>query len=491
MTGVSVTPAAAQPSVPLGDDFQVNGYTTNLQFLPSVAASATGEFVVSWMSLGSSGNDDQQYSVQLRRFDAAGLPLSGELQVNTYTTGDQQWSAVAMDAGGGTVVTWASRGSSGTDSDGESIQGRRFDAFGTALGDDFQINQTTAGLQSYPAVAGAADGRFVVVWQSQNSAADDDQGYSIQGQLFDAAGLPVGGELQINDHTPLDQAQPAVTMTADGGFIVVWESSSSAMGDTSFGSIQSRLFDSLGGALGPQFQVNVVTTGNQSQAQVAAADDGSFAVVWKSLDTVVDEQGGVVARRFSPLGTPRGGEFQVNSFTTGEQLVPGIALDPDGDIVVTWESVSADQGDPFRSIQGRRFSSQGAVLGPQMLINSFTTDAQFLPVVASLSDGAFVVAWNSTASPGDDNSVASVLARIYGPDSDGDGITDADDLCFGDNGSGDMDGDGVCADRDCDDGDGGVGLPDECGVCGGGGSCRLFGDGFEKGDASAWSVATP
>lgn len=484
-------PILAQPSVPLGDDFQVNTYTTNFQFLPAVAASPSGEFVVTWMSLGSSGNDTSQYSIQLQSFLSDGSTSTGEVQANTYTTSTQQWPAVSTHLNGDIVVTWASRGSTGSDTAVESIQVRQFDASGSPLADEFQVNTSTTGIQTYPAVATADDGSFVVVWQSQISTGDDDQGYSIQGQLFSSVGAPFGGELQLNQHTPLDQAHPAVAMTSGGSFIVVWESASSPGDDVSLGSIQGRLFDSMGSPANDQFQVNEVTTGNQSQAQVAAADNGEFAVVWKGQDTATDEEGGIVARRFNAQGLPRGGEFQVNSYTTGEQLVPGIGLDGDGDMVITWESVSDDNGDAFRSIQGRRFSAQAETLGPQMLINSFTLDAQFLPVVASRGDGSFVVAWNSLQSPGNDDSSGSIIARLYGPDSDGDGITDADDLCFGENASGDMDGDGVCADRDCNDDDGGLGLPDECGVCGGAGSCRLWQDGFEKGDTSAWSSQFP
>ncbi len=480
-----------QPSVPAADDFQVNTYTTDSQFAPAAAASPSGEWAAVWMSRGSSGDDTSQYSIQGRRYDNTGVPSADDFQVNGYTTGDQQWPAVAMAGDAGLMVVWASRGSGGTDDALDSIQGRRFDAAGVPLGNDFQVNTTTGGQQSYPAVAAAIDGRFVVVWQSQSSAADDDQGYSVQGQLYANDGMPVGGELQLNQHTPLDQGRPAVAMASDGAFLVVWESASSPADDTSFGSIQGRRFDSLGAPQGDQFQVNQRTLGNQSQPRVALASDGQVTVVWKGLDTNDDEAGGIVARRFSASDVPRGGEFQVNSFTTGDQLVPDVDLDADGDLVIVWESVYSDGGDNFRSIQGRRFTSRGETLGPQMLINSFTAEAQFLPAVASRGEGDFVVTWNSLQSPADDSSSSSVLARLYVADSDGDGIADDDDLCLGSNGSGDIDGDGICADLDCDDDDGDLGLPDLCGVCGGDGStgCALWRDGFEKGDASAWSTS--
>ncbi len=43
------------------------------------------------------------------------------------------------------------------------------------------------------------------------------------------------------------------------------------------------------------------------------------------------------AARAEP-GQPLGGEFPVNSYTTSDQREPAIAMDADGDFVVTWSS---------------------------------------------------------------------------------------------------------------------------------------------------------
>jgi len=59
-------PAGAQ--APAGAQFEVNTYTTNSQFVPSVAADSDGDFVVVWESNGSSGTDTSSYSVQGQRY---------------------------------------------------------------------------------------------------------------------------------------------------------------------------------------------------------------------------------------------------------------------------------------------------------------------------------------------------------------------------------------------------------------------------------------
>jgi hypothetical protein len=168
----------------LGSDFQVNTYTFDEQRLPSVAVDANGDFVVVWWSFGSAGSDTSLYSVQGQRYDASGTALGSEFQVNTYTTGFQLFPSVGVDADGDFVVVWHSEGSAGSDTEPWSIQGQRYDACGNALGSEFQVNTYTTHSQGKPSVAVEPYGDFVVVWQSYGSAGSDTSDYSIQGQRY-------------------------------------------------------------------------------------------------------------------------------------------------------------------------------------------------------------------------------------------------------------------------------------------------------------------
>jgi hypothetical protein len=40
--------------------------------------------------------------------------------------------------------------------------------------------------------------------------------------------------------------------------------------------------------------------------------------------------------------TPVGPEFRVNTYTANDQARPGVAMDADGDFVVTWDSLGQD-----------------------------------------------------------------------------------------------------------------------------------------------------
>jgi hypothetical protein len=337
--------------VPVGAEFQVNTWTTGDQFSAAVAANGSQGFIVVWQSNGGSpGTDTDGNSVQGQLLDATGSPLGGEFQVNTYTTEFQGIPALTALADG-FVVVWQSRGSSATDTD-DSIQGQRFDAAGAPVGGEFQVNTYTSGLQRDPGVAPLGGGGFVVVWASAGGGGTDTSGNSVQAQRFDATGAPVGGEFQVNAYTNSDQDFPGVIADGAGGFVAQWRSAGSFGTDTSNDSIQVRRFDSQGVPQGADFQVNTYTTGSQFGYIAGPDGTGGFVVVWESSASGGTDTGSysIQARRFDAAWQPVADQFQVNTYTTEGQNQPGVALDGSGGFVVVWRS-----GDSYGDILAQRF----------------------------------------------------------------------------------------------------------------------------------------
>ena len=161
-------------------DEQVNSYTTSNQRLSSVALDADGDFVVVWHSNGSGGSDSSLNSIQGQRYASDGSTVGNEFQVNSYTTSTQRFPSVALDADGDFVVVWQSSGSGGSDSSSYSVQGQRYASDGSTVGNEFQVNSYTTSSQAYPSVALDADGDFVVVWDSYGSGGSDSSAFSVQ-----------------------------------------------------------------------------------------------------------------------------------------------------------------------------------------------------------------------------------------------------------------------------------------------------------------------
>jgi len=351
--------AEAQEPIPQGEEFQVNTYTTSDQRMPSVAVDSQGNCVVVWRSDGSYASDTDSNSVQGQRFDAVGNPLGNQFQVNTYTTRSQTWPVVAVEVNGNFAVVWQSAGSNGSDSYSNSVQGQRYDAAGNALGDQFQVNTYTTAWQQLPSVAEHPDGDFVVVWESMGSSGSDTGYTSIQGQRYDAAGNRLGSEFQVNSYTTGIQVWPAVAVGADQDFVVIWQSDGSSGSDNDSGSIQAQRYDAAGNRLGSEFQVNSYTTGMQRDPSVALDSGGAFVVVWTSDGSYETDSHGwsIQGQRFDEAGNPVGDQFQVNTYTTGLQQSSFVGVGGDGDFVVVWKGEGSYGTDTdYTSIQGQRFA---------------------------------------------------------------------------------------------------------------------------------------
>ena len=170
--------------------------------------------------------------------------------------------------------------------------------------------------------------------------------------------------------------------------------------------------------VGVEIQVNSYITGRQERASAAMDDDGDFVVVWESLDQDGNLDG-VFAQRFDATGARKGIEFQVNAYTTGPgptngiQDQPGVAMDADGDFVVVWRSFSQDGNSD--GVFARRYDSAGATIGADFQVNSFTTGQQRSPAVAMADDGAFVAAWESNVRTANRSGSSRVGSTAWAP----------------------------------------------------------------------------
>ncbi len=323
----------------------------------------------------------------------AQVPAGGEFQVNTYTTNDQASPSVTSDAAGNFVVTWYSYGQDGS---GAGIFARRYDSGGAPRGGEFQVNAYTTEVQILPAASSDAVGNFVVAWQSYGQDGSYD---GIFAQCYQASGAPRASELQVNTYTTDRQRAPAIASDPAGNFVVTWTSYGQ---DGSQSGVFAQRFDAAGAPRGVEFQVNTYTTANQDYQRLTADAAGDFVVVWTSAGQDGSSYG-AFGQRYDATGTPRGAEFQINSYTTSAQAVPAVASDPAGNFVVVWQSNGPDGS--YAGVVGQRYDATGTPRGAQFQVNTYTSDSQYLPAVASDAAGDFVVTWTSNKQDGSDGGI--------------------------------------------------------------------------------------
>lgn len=372
----------ADETVKVGDEVQINTFTTADQGAPEVAVNSEGEFIVVWESDGAP--DGSSWGVRGQRLAADGTPLGMEFPVNTYTADLQVQPFVAVDGQDNFVVVWQSYLQGGEAFD---IFGQRFDSSGSAIDTEFQVNTYTENYQGHPTVAADDVGNFLVVWESNTQ--DLSLG-GIYGQLYDSSGNAVGGEFQINTTTAGDQNDPRVVAT-DSGFLVAWESD---MFDGSNEGVVMQFLDSNAVPVGGELQVNTHTSGDQEDPAIAIMDDGTFAVVWESQGQDGSQEG-VFGQVFDPTGLPIGPEFQLNTYTPSRQDDPSVAPDGTGGFIATWGS-RGQIGDPmFFDIFGQRFDTAGQLVGGEFQINKQASYDQDYSAVAGGVEGRFLVVWHS------------------------------------------------------------------------------------------------
>jgi hypothetical protein len=165
--------------------------------------------------------------------------------------------------------------------------------------------------------------------------------------------------------------------------------------------------------VGGEFQVNTYTVGQQVSSGVAPASAGGFVAIWTSLAGNDGSSNGIFAQRYASGAVRLGGEFQVNTFTVDSQGNASIDSDAQGRFVVAWDSYYQD-GSSYQGVFAQRFDSAGQPAGGEFQVNTYTLGSQYGPAVAMQPTGDFVVAWQSyDETAGQDGSYGGIFAQRY------------------------------------------------------------------------------
>ena len=334
---------------------------------------------------------------------AAGEPVAPDFLVNFYTAGGQAYPSVAIDADGDFVVAWTSYVAQ--DGSDRGVFARRFNSAGVAQGAEFQVNSYTAGPQAIPSVSLADAGQFVIAWTGYSD--QDGSSNGIFARRFSAAGVPQAVEFQVNSFTTGYQILADLSLDADGDFVVAWASFRPAR--TARGAVSSPDGSAaLAFLRRPSSRSTPTRLATSMSPSVSLDANGDFVIALTSEDSQDGSNRGIFARRFDAAGVPQAAEFQVNSYTLGDQSSASVSLDADGDFVVAWDSQLQDGSD--QGVFARRFNAAGVPLAVEFQVNTYTAGLQFgfsagLGFVSLDADGDFVVAWQSQGQDGSSDGV--------------------------------------------------------------------------------------
>jgi len=377
-------------------EFQVNTHTSYDQKNADIAMEPGGNFVVVWSSYGQDGSSNGIFG---QRFDPNCSPIGEEFQINTTSSGNQTEPAVAMDAMAGFVAVWHGPGL--LEENEEDIFAQCFDSNGIPIGDERCINRQIAGRQLYPDVAISSNGMFVIVWESENTPETGKK--AICGQFFDSNGMEIGAEFIVNEE-PMVCRYPAVAADANGNFAIAW------LDDRSSNSILTRLFASDGLARTDTFEVSTVEFRSVTRPSIAMNADGYFVVAWDG-DPNFAGLDDIHAQLFDPNGAPLGEQFIVNTILDGPQRYPQVSMNDWGEFVIVWET-QIDPNVSEREIFGQCFDRLGMPFGDELFINTYIEGDQRYPSVATSEAGTFVTVWQSDNQDGSRYGIFAEVGQI-------------------------------------------------------------------------------
>ncbi len=223
-------------------------------------------------------------------------------------------------------------------------------------------------------------------------------------QAQTSSGILAGEQYRVNTHSPSHQHKPAFVQLNDGVYVIAWQS----MGqDGSGDGLYGQRYSQDGQVIGLEFQLNSIVVGDQESVALARDTNGGFIAVWES-ENIDDSGRAIVVRRFNADGTAINNEIVVNSTIAGDQTSPDIAALSDGSYVVAWQSAYDDGSGT--NIVARVLQNDGFPVGTEWMVNDFRPENQERPKIAAMSDDSLVILWQSG---GQDSSGYGVYHRRF------------------------------------------------------------------------------
>jgi hypothetical protein len=390
------------------DEIQVNTSITGNQTKNFSSTTLTNDnIVIVWTSENQDGSSNGMYGQIL---DSEGTNHGAEFLVNETTVGNQYSPRVSALTGGGFVVIWNGAGVGAE----KPLYGQRFAEDGTpvqldlstpASYDEFVIDSPPHDAQVY-GVAGLTNGDFVAVWHGVYGL-----GMEVKARRYAADGTP-SNIIDITSGENFNQWKPSVAYVANGGFVVVWSDSNAHGGAGSNDGVKAALYDSddirTVGPIDVTDHLEGAQTTSGNNVSVISLENGNIVVIWVSNTEEQDGDGyGVYGQLYDSVLVGDGDEFQVNTTTIGNQQYASVSNLSNGGFVVVWDS------DPTASIKGQMFNSSAIAIGDEFQAN-VTDTYPTAPIdaycaVTYFSDERFAVTWQG--SDGDGSGIITRIAR--------------------------------------------------------------------------------
>ncbi len=347
------------------------------------------------------GEGDRR-GVFVRAVDASGVPQGDAARVNQTRRGTQANASIATLEDGTTIVAWSGRGAG----DRFGVFARRMDRNGDFLSDEISINQTVRGIQTRPTIAPLENGDFVIAWTG--AGVGDRSGVFVR--RFDKTGNALTTETRVNPHRFGFQGSAKIAASPDGGFAVAW----SGTGSGDWAGVFLRRYNADGVAVSDAIRVNATRRGVQRSPDLVVLPDGDALVVWSGRGN--GDWSGIFARTVNPAGQHASPEVRVNVNRRGLQYDASIAAADDGSFLVLWSEFGGRRYDI--AVKGRHFQSIESPASTPFTVPSDESGRQYSPSVVGDSRGGYLASWTRQRRWSEDVHARRLPSPTGSPDTD-------------------------------------------------------------------------
>jgi hypothetical protein len=340
-------------------------------------------YITYWQSQGYGGS-----KIYGQLFSSDGTKIGNEYNIATSTEDYTPDPTIASLSNNDLVICWPTDYQQGGYG---GISGQVFSSNFVKVGEIFNINIYTSEVGFHPRITTLPNNNFVICWSGWYQDSDR---YDVFAQQFSATGSKIGEKFQVNTYSKNDQTFPIIASITNDGYVVCW------IGESYF-ELYGQLFGSDGSRIGKEFRVNSSSSYAPLANKIIIPTDYGFIFCWESFDHNSSDHD-IYGQVFSLNGEKVGNEFLVNSHTNGFQRNPQVAPLPNGDFVVCWQS------DPEGVIYCQQFTWDGNKIGGEFRINSNPEIGYFKPQIVLLSNGDFVVCFESYY-----NNDTNIYAKLF------------------------------------------------------------------------------
>jgi hypothetical protein len=334
--------------------------------------------------------------------------LGQEFRVNTYTLGQQIVPRTAsLNSAEEFIITWQSFGQDGS---GWGVYAQRYANNGTLLGKEFQINSFTIDEQSQAWGVTLDQNSFVIAWQSFNQDGSD---FGIYMKLYANNGSALTEEIPVNIYTQSKQGYPSISSNDLDEILILWGSYGQ---DGSDYSVYGRYYFNNGIAITDEFQINMYTNDDQSQASAAAIRNNQWVAAWHSNGQDGSSYG-IYANIFINNTIPIGPEFRINQYTLDAQMAPAV-IHFENDFIVLFVSQEPQPGGNIYgntfAVYARHFADNGTALSDEYRVSFDALSPWHKISAAVLNPNYYIVVWKAVNNASSD---LDVYVRVCERDS--------------------------------------------------------------------------